>query len=56
MLEDFEDAFYFASDCLEQILYVGRLILRFLIFISLPFWIIPYAIYKAKKERENNGI
>ena len=56
MLDDFDDAFYFVSDLLEEVLHTARIVARFLIFASVPLWVIPYAIYKAKKEIEEDGL
>ena len=56
MLEDFEEAYYAVCDVVEEIAICWRGIVRNLIYISVPIWIIPYAIYKAKKEAEDDGI
>lgn len=49
MLEDFEEAYCAVCDVVEEIAICWRGIVRNLIYISVPIWIIPYAIYKAKK-------
>lgn len=56
MLEDFEDAYYTVCEVAEEIVIWGRNIVRILIYMSFPIWIIPYAIYKAKKEAKDDGI
>lgn len=56
MLEIFEEAYCAVCDMAEEIGICGRNIVRILIYMSVPIWIIPYAIYKAKKEAEDDAI
>ena len=55
MREDFEDAFYLFCDTLEAIRDVIKLIMRCIIFITLPIWIIPYAIRRKVREGKDNA-
>ena len=56
MLEDFEDAYYLVLDISELALDAARIFVRYLVFMAIPVWIIPYAIYKAVKEAREDGI
>ena len=53
MREAFEDAYYLVCDVLEAAGDVIRLAMRFLIFATIPVWILPYTIIKEKKEEDD---
>ena len=62
MRETFDDAFFFLCDARDACLEFLLLLCKCMIWLTIPFWLLPYVIIVAKEEEKeksggiNNGL